>query len=254
MKSRLLFHSSMTHIGTVVEFLQSLLKSATDATSEGAAYGGGMSGAPFEPLAFIKKPQVILRIISIVFAFFVFGSIITVNDQDMGRCPINGDPGACTYGTTIGVLAFLICVFFLVIDARFDNFSNINTRKRAVVIDMGLSGVFAFIWFVTFCYLTDAWRKTDDSVKAIVGVSYINTAIAFSFFSIITWGFICLLNFLRYRQGISTIFSGEYEEQFAEPNQQPPPANQMNNETFTLRQVPFNPINNPNSGYQQPTY
>lgn len=140
----------------------------------------------------------------------MFGSIITVNDQDMGRCPINGDPGACTYGTTIGVLAFLICVFFLVIDARFDNFSNINTRKRAVVIDMGLSGkssrfdsvlvfnfekiilnfhlgVFAFIWFVTFCYLTDAWRKTDDSVKAIVGVSYINTAIAFSFFSIITW-------------------------------------------------------------------
>lgn len=117
---------------------------------------------------------------------------MSVDDQDKGQCPLNGDPGACSFGTTIGVLGFLICVAFLVIDARFDSFSNINTRKRAVVIDMGLSGVYAGLWFITFCYLADAWRKTDDNVKAIADVSSINTAIAFSFFSIVTWVRICI--------------------------------------------------------------
>jgi len=117
----------------------------------------------------------------------VFGSIITIDEQDKGQCPLNSDPGACSFGTTVGVLGLVICVFFLVIDSRFDNFSNINTRKRAVVIDMGVSGVYAGVWFITFCYLADAWRKTDDDVKAVTDVTCINTAIAFSFFSIVTW-------------------------------------------------------------------
>lgn len=177
------------NIGTVVEFFQKFLKSATEsvATESGAAYGGGMAGAAFDPLSFIKKPQVILRIINLVFSVLVFGSIISVNEDDNGSCPLNEDPGACSFSTTIGVLAFLICVVFLFIDARFDNFSNINTRKRAVIIDMGLSGVYAFIWFVTFCYLADAWRTTDDQVKERVDSSSINTAILFSFLSIVTW-------------------------------------------------------------------
>jgi hypothetical protein len=117
----------------------------------------------------------------------VFGSIITIDEQDKGQCPLNSDPGACSFGTTVGVLGLVICVFFLVIDSRFDNFSNINTRKRAVVIDMGVSGVYAGVWFITFCYLADAWRKTDDDVKAVTDVTCINTAIAFSFLSIVTW-------------------------------------------------------------------
>ena len=120
----------------------------------------------------------------------VFGCIINVDEQDNGSCPLNGDPSACSFGFTVGVTAFLFCVVFLVIDARFDNFSNIKTRKRAVIADMVISGVYAFIWFITFCYLTDAWRKTEDNVKNVVDVSCVNTAIAFAFLSIITWVFI----------------------------------------------------------------
>lgn len=43
------------------------------------------------------------------------------------------------------------------------------------------------MWFVCFCYLTDAWRKTDEELSNKAGVHRIQTAIAFSFFSIITW-------------------------------------------------------------------
>lgn len=31
-----------------------------------AAYGAGRAGAPFDPVAFIKKPQVIVRLLSLV--------------------------------------------------------------------------------------------------------------------------------------------------------------------------------------------
>ena len=50
-------------IGNVIEFIQSMLKTST--TNEGG-YGGGMAGAAFDPIGFIKKPQVILRLISLV--------------------------------------------------------------------------------------------------------------------------------------------------------------------------------------------
>lgn len=32
----------------------------------GTAYGAGKAGAPFDPLVYIKKPQVILRLVSLV--------------------------------------------------------------------------------------------------------------------------------------------------------------------------------------------
>ena len=53
------------NIATVVEFIESMIKSATVSNTDGA-YGSGMAGTPFDPLGFIKKPQVILRIVSLV--------------------------------------------------------------------------------------------------------------------------------------------------------------------------------------------
>lgn len=56
------------NIGTIFEFIESMVKSTTMTNNDGA-YGAGMAGAPFDPVAFIKKPQVILRIVGIV-SFF----------------------------------------------------------------------------------------------------------------------------------------------------------------------------------------
>ncbi len=66
---------------------------------------------------------------------------------------------------------------------------------------------------------------------------------------------ITLLNFLRYRQGISTLFSSDYEShmQSDEMNQG---ADMSNGGGDTYRQAPFNNNNNMmnNSSYQQPAY
>lgn len=43
------------------------------------------------------------------------------------------------------------------------------------------------MWFVCFCYLADAWRKTTDEIKEQADRNKIQAAIAFSFFSIFAW-------------------------------------------------------------------
>lgn len=48
------------------------------------------------------------------------------------------------------------------------------------------SGFWAFLYFVGFCYLTNAWNKSETP-KDNYGVNNVQSAIAFSFFSIFTW-------------------------------------------------------------------
>lgn len=55
-------------------------------------------------------------------------------------CYYNNDNNACGYGIGIGVLAFLFCIAFLVLDALFEQISGVQHRKYAVMADMGISG------------------------------------------------------------------------------------------------------------------
>ncbi len=58
------------NIGTIVEFFESMVKSSNQVNPNQGAYGGDLSGAAFNPIEFIKKPQVVLRIVSGVSFFF----------------------------------------------------------------------------------------------------------------------------------------------------------------------------------------
>ena len=53
---------------------------------------------------------------------------------------MHDDPNACNYGVAIGVIAFLLCIGFLLLDAMFDNISNVQHRKYVVIADIGASG------------------------------------------------------------------------------------------------------------------
>lgn len=63
-------------------------------------------------------------------------------------CQMHGDNNACGYGTGIGIIAFLICLIFLVIDAMFENISSVQHRKYVVIGDLGLSGKYYIVYFV----------------------------------------------------------------------------------------------------------
>ena len=62
------------NVATIIEFIESMIKSTSMTNNEGA-YGGGLAGAPFDPVGFIKKPQVILRVISLVIIFIIIKSL-----------------------------------------------------------------------------------------------------------------------------------------------------------------------------------
>lgn len=218
-------------------------------TIGGGAFGAGKAGAPFDPVQYIKKPQVILRLVSVVFAIIVFGCISSGGWYNH-RCIMNKDDNACGYGTGIGVLAFLICLGFLVVDAFFENLSSVQHRKYAVLADLGISALWTFLWFVGFCYLCDAWRRTDkDHIHR--SRDNVQAAIAFSFFSIFSWGALTFFAVRRYRLGAQEAFASGYDQ---DPNASSPYSSFPGSDTGDPYQQPPFSQQKETPDYQQPTY
>lgn len=67
------------------------------------------------------------------------GYINTVHKPE-GKCIFNHSDSACSYAVGIGVIAFLVCVAFLVLDVYLPFMSNAQERKFAVMADLGFSG------------------------------------------------------------------------------------------------------------------
>uniref|UniRef100_A0A915IKX9 Synaptogyrin n=1 Tax=Romanomermis culicivorax TaxID=13658 RepID=A0A915IKX9_ROMCU len=153
------------------------------------AYGGGLSGTNFDPIAFVKRPQVILRIVSWFFALLVFwcissGGWISKDRQDV--CVFSGSSGTCSFGTFVGVVAFLTCSVMLVIEFRFDKISSVQIRKRVVIGDLAACGIFVFFWFINFCVLTNKWVNRSAEL-GVFNKNPPQAAVTFSFLSILTW-------------------------------------------------------------------
>jgi uncharacterized membrane protein YuzA (DUF378 family) len=142
-----------------------------------------------------------------LFSIIVFGCISSQGWFE-DSCRYDNDSNACHFGTTIGVLAFLGLMVFLILDALFDNISSVQHRKYVVIGDIAFSGLWAFLYFVNFCYLADAWRRTKpiESPNA-PGDSGVEAAIAFSFFCIATFAGSTVLAVMRYRTGITEAFA-----------------------------------------------
>lgn len=80
-----------------------------------------------------------------IFAIVVFACITTegyVNPSHSpdAKCIFNQNDSACNYAVGIGVIAFLACVGFLVLDAYFPLMSSAEERKYVVLADLGFSG------------------------------------------------------------------------------------------------------------------
>lgn len=80
-----------------------------------------------------------------LFAIIVFSCIASQGYDEKGECQFNNDNGACNFGTTVGVIAFLGLIALLISDALFENLSSIKQRKYIVMGDMGFSGTFVFL-------------------------------------------------------------------------------------------------------------
>lgn len=59
---------------------------------------------------------------------------------------------------------------------------------KLLLFHWSLAGFWTFLYFVSFCFLANQWsRTTADELPLNAGADAARAAIAFSFFSIITW-------------------------------------------------------------------
>ncbi|KAK2496107.1 hypothetical protein MC885_014131 [Smutsia gigantea] len=173
---------------------------------EGASFGAGRAGAALDPVSFARRPQTLLRVASWVFSIAVFGPIVNEGyvNADSGpelRCVFNGNAGACRFGVALGLGAFLACAAFLLLDARFQQISSVRDRRRAVLLDLGFSGLWSFLWFVGFCFLTNQWQRTAPGPGPAQAGDAARAAITFSFFSILSWVALTVKALQRFRLG-----------------------------------------------------
>ncbi|XP_025909684.1 synaptogyrin-3 [Nothoprocta perdicaria] len=198
----------------------------------------------------------------LVFSIVVFGSIVNecyVNRDSQDPellCVFNENESACSYGIAVGIISFFGCIFFFVVDLYFQQISSVKDRKRAVLLDLSFSGFLSFLWFVAFCFLANQWQRTTMSKGVSQGADAARAAIAFSFFSIITWVALVLKALQRYRLG--TDMSLFATEQFAADGSAAYPgypAGSGIESTDTYQSPPFSePADANPKGYQVPAY
>ncbi|XP_034000037.1 synaptogyrin-2a [Trematomus bernacchii] len=224
---------------------------------QSSAYGASLAGGAFDAVHFVKQPQTILRCLSWLFSIVVFATItaegyINQTKEQDAKCIFNANDGACSYGVGIGVLAFMACVVFLIVDAYFPQISNAKERKVIVLGDLVFSGIWAFLWFICFCVLANQWSKTPDSTEAVAGDAA-RAIVAFSFFSIITWGLLCFFALERYRQGVNE-FEQEYRDPANDQSTPYPPSPYASSGPTGYQQSPFSNNQEQPGEYQPPAY
>ncbi|XP_076001612.1 synaptogyrin-2b [Genypterus blacodes] len=246
-----------------------------DETESSSVYGAALAGGGFDFNKFIRQPQTIVRFLSWLFALVVFACITTegyINpiDSPEAKCMFNQNDSACHYAVGIGVIAFLACVGFLALDVYVPFMSSAQERKYAVLADLVFSGVWAFLWFVCFCLLATLWGRTHN--VSSIPEDAARATVAFSFFSIATWGILTYFALGRYRHGVSDMAVPTYNEPpmdhhspyaptYAPTSYNPTTYNPTTYSVYPssgpdVQQPPFTSNLHPagDSGYQPPSY
>jgi len=166
---------------------------------------------PIENLiAFIRKPTVILRVTAIVFSIIIFGCITSEGwryDGHQEVCIVNNSYTACQLPAAVGILAFIIALVILIGEYFSEGMESGVTRKQFDVADLAFSGIFSLLFLITFSSLTNQWSQSREPAGHY-GVTNVNAAIAFSFFSVFIWAVCSVLAFRRFQGGQSELRSG----------------------------------------------
>ncbi|RDD42089.1 Synaptogyrin-2 [Trichoplax sp. H2] len=219
-----------------------------------------LSSGSFNIRNYVLKPQVILRFASWVFAIIVFGCLTSARSEFRGFCPLNGDNNACNYGIAIGVIAFLGLMVFLFLDAFVDRIIDLTTKKRIVIADLAFTSLWTLLWFIGFCYMTNKWSIAPKApFSAVPGVvTNVNSALAFTFFSVLTWGALIYFGVQQYRNAENP----NTQQQQAQPGYDYPnvgtssqvPSQQTPSQTYQEPFTPQEPVTEEKKADMPPPY
>ncbi|CAL9693910.1 unnamed protein product [Knipowitschia caucasica] len=179
-------------------------------------YGLKVGGA-FDLITFLKQPITVLRLLSWVFALVVVASIsnegfINRPDSPQEFCIFNEDPAPCRLGEWAGSLALIFSSAYICLDLLLPRVSSVKEKRRLVLSDILLSGLWSLLWFASFCVLAHQWQLTSvEDLPLNEGANAARAAILFCFFSIFSWGGLVLLSLEKMKR---VSFEEEYNKLF----------------------------------------
>ncbi|XP_030053682.1 synaptogyrin-4 [Microcaecilia unicolor] len=165
---------------------------------------------------FVIKPLTLTRTIAWIFALVVSGTLVTEGYQNTLwsselHCVLNSNPVACGYGIGVGLLGFLVCVIFLGLDVAENHITKASIYKAVIIMDLVVSILWTFLWFIGFCFLAHQWTLSD-SRRYVLGNSAARISITFSFFSIPCWGTLVYLSILRLQSAPDLLYARSLDE------------------------------------------
>ncbi|KAI6075809.1 Synaptogyrin-2 [Aix galericulata] len=110
------------------------------------------------------------------------------------------------------------------------------------------AGLWTFLWFVGFCFLTNQWAWTQAQ-DVLIGADSARAVITFSFFSIFSWGLLIAFAYKRYKMGVED-FAHSYVD--PTPEVSTPYSSYPNISHDSYQQPPFTQTAEATEGYQPP--
>lgn len=172
--------------------------------------------------ALLRSSIFLFRIASIVcvilanlFAQIFSMIILACIDRDgyfLGHCVFYSGGSACGFALTVASLGFIFCFVYIIVDTLFLGIPQ-PYRKYIVMFDLGFDcmssflftfsayfrlfqaiyvlfvGFWTFIFFVLFCNMANHWQFSDAKPEVLnqINTNNVRAAIAFVFFSVISW-------------------------------------------------------------------
>uniref|UniRef100_A0A0N5BHN0 MARVEL domain-containing protein n=1 Tax=Strongyloides papillosus TaxID=174720 RepID=A0A0N5BHN0_STREA len=199
-------------------------------TNNFQAYGSSMATSSFNFNVFIKKTTVALRILAVILSIVIWYLISSGAWYRLGTghliCLYERSSTTCSFGSFMGSLALIIALIFLLIEAKYEQFTCVGTRKRIVLTDLITSLAIAFLFIVTTFTL---WSKYSSLAIAFLFIVTTFTlwskyssleldenyngrsakfAVLFSFLSVIVWAAIAFYAFRQWQASVQEHFDG----------------------------------------------
>lgn len=109
--------------------------------------------------------------------------------QAPGECHVRGlycvfnNGGACGYSVGVGVVGFVLASLLVAQELLVPDLAG---RRPWALAELACSTVWAFLWFLAFCWLTHSWRAEPHDWPVRV-VNNAQAAVVFSLLSLVLW-------------------------------------------------------------------
>ncbi|NWY68190.1 SNG2 protein, partial [Erithacus rubecula] len=126
--------------------------------------------------------------------------------------------------------------------------AQVQQRQPWPLMPLPPTGLWTFLWFIGFCFLTNQWSWTRAE-DVFIGADSARAAITFSFFSIFSWALLLTFAYKRYKMGVE-----DFVQSYADPSPEvsAPYSSYPNISHESYQQPPFTHTAEAPEGYQPP--